>query len=171
MSGELPRLEPGERRPLLDDRIDRTRLQRSLRNVSPAIDLAKNAPRLDSSGRKPGVERIHGPARQIDHLIVLGAGRFGATQMDGEGGKGRDTFDDDWRFDRELLSSQASNLAATPSAGGERHHQDCPVANVAQTIGAAGREQLCQDVASHRLGALAFPRPRRRADSEAYRGF
>ena len=103
----------------------------ALRNIAPTINLPKNTPALDPGDRKPGIERIHGPARQINDLIVLGAGRFGATQMYGERGEGRAALDSDWRLDRELLPAQPGNLTAAATARGKSHHQNCPVTDIA----------------------------------------
>ena len=170
MCGKLPRLQPCQRRPLLDDLVDCTRLQRALRNIPPAIDLAKNAPAFDSSSRKPGVERVHRPTSQINGFVVIGTRRLGAAEMDGKRGEGRGPLDGDWWLGGELLPAQTGNLTATPSARGKSHHQDCPVADITKVVGAAGREHFCQDVAGHRLGAFAFPWPRCRADSKTDRG-
>ena len=71
MRGKLPRLQPCQRRPLLDDLVDCTRLQRPLRNVAPTINLPENTSALNFGSRKPDVQGIHGPARQIDDLIVF----------------------------------------------------------------------------------------------------
>lgn len=88
MRREFRRVESSHLGPLFDERIDRARLQRPLRDIAPTIDLPKNTPALDLSCRKPGGERINGPARQINDLVVLRAGCLGAAQMDGERGEG-----------------------------------------------------------------------------------
>jgi len=68
-------------------------------------------------------------------------------------------FDRDRRLGTQLFAAQSGNLAAPPAAGGKRHHQDRPIAQIAQTVGGAGRQQFRQEIAGDRLGALAKTRP------------
>lgn len=61
----------------------------------------------------------------------------------------------DRRLNGQLIAPQAGDLGAPAAAGGEGDHQDGAVAQIAQVIGRAGRQQLCEDFAGDRLGALA----------------
>jgi hypothetical protein len=89
MGGKRLGIEPGQRRLRLDDLIDGAWLQCPLREITPAIDLAKNASRLDAARGKPGVERFDRPAGEIDDLVVIGARGLRAAEMDGKRGQGR----------------------------------------------------------------------------------
>ncbi len=69
-------------------------------------------------------------------------------------------------LDGQLLFAQSSDFAAPTTTGGKRHHQNCPVTDVAQAIGATGRKELCQDVTGHSLSAFAFSRTQRGPDRQ-----
>lgn len=69
---EIPRLQPSHRHPLLDDIIDCLRIERTARNIGPAIDSPENRSLVDVGGVEPGVQRLDRPASEIDNLILLG---------------------------------------------------------------------------------------------------
>lgn len=52
---EFSWIEAGQRRSVLDDVVDRLRIQRTLGNIAPAIDLLKYAAVVDPRCRKPGI--------------------------------------------------------------------------------------------------------------------
>ena len=97
-------------------------------------------------------------------FIVIGTTGFGATQMDAERGEGRAVLIDDWGLFDKLFYAQVGHFTAPAPTRGKGHHQDGPVTDIAQAVGAAGGEHLGEHIAGHRLGALAFPWPRCRAD-------
>ncbi|MBY3517381.1 hypothetical protein HFN76_35590 [Rhizobium laguerreae] len=94
-----------------------------------------------------------------DDVVLFAAAGFRAAEMNGERGEGRPVRHLDRRLDGQLLAPQSGNLAAPAAAGGKGDHQDRPVAEIAQAVGRAGRQQLCQHVAGDRPGAFATPRP------------
>src|SRR5690349_13300885 len=106
MGGKLPRLQAGQHRPVLNDAVDRTRLQGPLRKITPAIDLAKNASRLDPARYKPGIERLDRPAGEIDDLVVIGARGLRSAKMNGKRGQGRAALDGNGGLGDELLDPQ-----------------------------------------------------------------
>ncbi len=61
----------------------------------------------------------------------------------------------DWSLQAPLLYTQTGDLAAPAAAGGKGDHQHLPVAQIAQAVGRAGRQQFCQHVTGDLLGALA----------------
>lgn len=73
--------------------------------------------------------------------------------------EGRAILVGDRRLSGELFGSQSSNFAATAPAGGERHHQNGPVAYRGQIVAGTGREQFAQNVAGDGIGTLAASRP------------
>jgi hypothetical protein len=152
---------------LLQDRVDRLRIERPLRNRAPAPDLAKHAALVDVCRSRPRVECLDWPAGEIDDIVRLATRRFGAAEMDGDGGEGRAVGHLDRSFHGQLFQAKACDLAASAAAGGKGDHQDGAIRNVAQAIGRASGDELRQDIAGHRFGALSLPGPRDRAHGEA----
>ena len=152
-------------RPLLYHRIERSRLQRPLRHIAPAIDLPKYAATFDLRRVDPGIERLDRATGERDNFVLVGAGRFGTAKVNGAGGGTAVGFDR-W-LDDNLFYTQSGNLTALAAARGKSDHQDRQASNIAQDAGAAGRQHLSQHVAGHRLDALAFSWPRRGPDGEA----
>lgn len=70
--GEIPRLQPSHRHPLLDDIVGCLRIELTARNIAPAIDRPENRSLVDVGGVEPGVQRLDRPASEIDDLILLG---------------------------------------------------------------------------------------------------
>ncbi len=82
MRGKLPRLQPGHRRPLFDNIVDRLRIERPTGNIPPAINRPKHTATFNLGGNKPGVQGINRPAGQKDNFIAVAAAGLCAAEMD-----------------------------------------------------------------------------------------
>jgi hypothetical protein len=80
----VPKNPPGHFRPLLQNCVDRLRIERPLRNRAPAPDPTKHAALVDVCRSRPRVECLDWPAGEIDDIVRLAARRFRPAEMDGE---------------------------------------------------------------------------------------
>lgn len=86
---ELRRIEPCQLGLMFDDVIDRLWVQRSPRNIAPAIDGPEYTALVDLGCVEPGVEGLYRAAGEIHHLVVLYAIGLGAPrwiEREGRGG-------------------------------------------------------------------------------------
>ncbi|MCY1372986.1 hypothetical protein D9M69_602310 [compost metagenome] len=81
-------IETGARGSCFDDCIDRLGIDRLSSDIVPSIDGAKQAAAFDLRRRNPSIERVDGATGQIDDLVMLGAGRLGASEVDRQSGEG-----------------------------------------------------------------------------------
>lgn len=86
MSGEVTRLQASHFCPLLENGIDRLRIERSLRHRAQTSDPPEDAAFVDFGCSYPDVQRLDRTAGEINDVILFAACGFGAAEMDGKRG-------------------------------------------------------------------------------------
>lgn len=69
--GKLSSVQSCHAGALLDDGVDRLRIEYAAGNVAPAIDGAEHSALIDATGLEPGVARFDRLTGEIDDLILI----------------------------------------------------------------------------------------------------
>ncbi|QTK81972.1 Hypothetical protein AT6N2_L1162 [Agrobacterium tumefaciens] len=128
MRRKLSRVQSSHFRPLLDDGIDRLRIERPFRNGALFPDPKKLASLAAFCDRHPDFQRLHRPPGQIDGIVLLDSRGFRPPKMNCTRGEGRTAWHLDRRLDGQLLHTKPDDFAAPAAARGRGDHQDCLVA-------------------------------------------
>ena len=135
------------------------RAQRSILERSPTVDGSESRAASDTGACDTPFQRRGGWADHSGLGVVVDLARLGAAESDRETGRRRRDricrIGQDGRVVSQLLESEAGDLAAPAATRAEGGHQDHQIAEVNESVGAAGAGESVENVAGDSALALA----------------